>query len=291
MIRTLHYDISELRPFISWVYFWHAWGMNGHHGEERDRLQADADAMLDSWQGRYRTKAVVGLFEANSDGDDIVIGDVRLPMLRQQKAVRGAGAKPASGRPQQAPEAEAAAPSLCLADFLRPLSSGIADRIGAFAATIDPKMEQGYGDDLYRRMLAETLAERLAEATAERLHLDVRRRWWGYAKDEQLSMSDILAGRYQGIRPAVGYPSMPDMSINFLLSRLLNFAQIGIRLTESGMMVPHASVSGLIFAHPQARYFDIGKIGDDQLADYARRRGLPLPIVRRFLASSLLKRR
>ena len=125
---------------------------------------------------------------------------------------------------------------------------------------------------------------------AERLHTDVRKYYWGYASDENLSMTDILNERYQGIRPAVGYPSIPDMSINFILSDLLDMPQIGIHLTESGMMTPHASVSGLMFSHPQATYFDIGKIGEDQFNDYVRRRGLPIEVMRRFLASSLIRK-
>ena len=134
------------------------------------------------------------------------------------------------------------------------------------------------------------LAERLAESTAERMHTDVRKHYWGYASGENLPITDILNERYQGIRPAVGYPSMPDMSVNFILSDLLDMPQIGIHLTESGMMTPHASVSGLMFSHPKATYFDIGKIGEDQLRDYARRRGLPVELMRRFLASSLIRK-
>lgn len=272
---TLTYDISDIRPFINWAYFDYAWSMNGKRGEERDRLYADAGAMLDSWQGRWHTRAVFEIVDANSDGDDIVVaGGVRLPMLRQQ-AVHDNG-----GRGY----------NLCLADFLRPLSSGIRDRLGVFATTVDAGLAKGYGDDIYGRMLSQVLADRLAEGTAELMHMQVRRKYWGYAPDERLSMADIHAERYQGIRPAVGYPSMPDTSMNFLIARLIDMAGIGIRLTESGMMQPHASVSGLMFAHPKARYFSLGKIGDDQLRDYARRRGLPVELMRRFLASSLLKK-
>ena len=164
------------------------------------------------------------------------------------------------------------------------------DKVGAFATTVDADIESRYQDDVYQHMLAQVLAERLAESTAERLHADVRKHYWGYAPDENLSMTDILNERYQGIRPAVGYPSIPDMSINFILSDLLDMPQIGIHLTESGMMTPHASVSGLMFSHPQATYFDIGKIGEDQFNDYARRRGLPIEVMRRFLASSLIRK-
>ena len=132
-------------------------------------------------------------------------------------------------------------------------------------------------------MLAQTLADRLAEATAERLHQEVRTKIWGYAPDEQASIDDLLNCRYVGIRPAVGYPSIPDASINFMIDNIINIRQIGIRLTESGMMTPHASVSGLMFAHPQAKYFSIGDIGKDQMNDYARRRGLPMEMMKKFL--------
>jgi cobalamin-dependent methionine synthase I len=136
-------------------------------------------------------------------------------------------------------------------------------------------------------MMAQLLADRLAEAAAERMHEQVRKEYWGYAKDENLSIPDMLVEKFQGIRPAVGYPSLPDTSLNFVIDDLIDMKQIGIRLTESGAMKPHASVSGLMLAHPQARYFSIGKIGEDQFRDYAHRRGLPLELCRRFLAANL----
>lgn len=139
-------------------------------------------------------------------------------------------------------------------------------------------------------MLSQTIADRLAEATTEKFHEDVRKKYWGYAADEQLTIKDLLAERYQGIRPAVGYPSIPDTSVNFLLYELLDMKGIGISLTESGMMKPHASVSGFMFAHPQSRYFEVGKIDEDQLEDYARRRNQPVELLRKFLVSSLLKK-
>jgi cobalamin-dependent methionine synthase I len=154
-------------------------------------------------------------------------------------------------------------------------------------ATTDRDMEKAGGDDPYSRMLAQTLSDRLAEATVEKMHLEVRKHYWGYAKDEDLSIEDLLNERFTGIRPAVGYPSLPDTGINFIIHKMLGARRIGIRLTQSGMMIPHASVSGLMIAHPEARYFSIGKIGEDQLADYARRRGLPLEVMRKFLATNL----
>ena len=268
----LTFRISDIRPFINWIYFFHTWGMGGKKGIEREMLRTDADSMLDSWEEHFHTCAVFKLLDANSDGDDLLLDNVRIPMLRQQKVSR-------VGRP-----------NLCLSDFVRPHSSGIKDKAGAFAATVDSRIESLYQDDVYRHMLAMILAERLAEATVERLHCDVRRNYWGYAPDESLTISDMLNERYQGIRPAVGYPSMPDMSINFILSDILDMSQIGIHLTESGMMMPHASVSGLMFSHPRATYFDIGKIGEDQLLSYAMRRGFSVEKMRLFLVSSMIRK-
>ena len=268
----LHYDIAEVRPYINWLYFDHAWSMSGKSEADKANLYADAKEMLDSWQGTYHTHAVFGIFDANSDGDDLLIGGIKIPMLRQQRP----------SAPGQ--------PNLCLTDFVRPLSQHIPDKVGAFATTVDEAMNHSRDEDVYRRMLAQVLSDRLAEGTAELMHLQVRKKYWGYAPDEHLSMKDIHAERYQGIRPAVGYPSMPDTSVNFLIDSLLDMKQIGIRLTASGMMHPHASVSGLMFAHPQSRYFDLGKIGEDQLRDYARRRQLPVELMRTFLSVSLMKR-
>jgi cobalamin-dependent methionine synthase I len=257
----IDYDIREVVPYVNWVYFFHAWGLTGKPQEERDALRKEADSMLQELSGRYRTHALFELFNAHSDNDDIVLEATgrRLPMLRQQDRV----------------------PSLCLADFLREAPGS--DRIGLFAATVDARIESDYADDDFQRLLVQTLADRLAEATVERMHLEVRTRWWGYAPDEQLTIAQLLSEAFQGIRPAVGYPSLPDVSLNFLLDEILDMKQIGISLTENGMMRPHASVSGLMLAHPQARYFDVGRIGDDQLADYARRRGMNVEQMRKYL--------
>lgn len=269
MPKYIDYNISQLRPYINWLYFYFAWGLSGKPQEEKDKLRAEAEAMLDLFELRYKTHAAFELFEANSDMDDIIIGGTRLPMLRQQR------------------KADDGEPNMCLADFVRPVSQGIADHIGVFATSIDSAVEHDFVGDDFKRMLSQTLADRLAEATAELMHLEVRRKYWAYAPDEQLSMRELLREDYQGIRPAVGYPSMPDTSMNFLLDQLIDMKRIGIHLTESGAMRPHASVSGLMFAHPKAHYFDLGKIGDDQLRDYARRRHIPVELARRFLASRL----
>lgn len=263
------YDISEVRPYINWLYFFHAWQMGGKPREARDTLRNDAERMLEEFS-QYHTHGVVGLFPAVSEGDDLLINGVRMPMLRQQVAD------------------EQREVCLCLADFIRPAGAGQEDLIGVFAATVDPQMEHTDDDDPYTRMLAQTLADRLAEATAERLHQQVRQELWGYAPDEHLSIEQMQREEFQGIRPAVGYPSMPDTSLNFLIEQLIAMSDIGIRLTENGAMRPHASVSGLMMAHPAARYFYLGRIGEDQLADYARRRGISIEKARKFLASCFI---
>ena len=275
----LTYDISTLTPYINWPYFFFAWQVKEQ--AEKDRLREEALRLLGELEGRYHAYGLFELFEANADGDDIIIyrgkgvedSGKRIPCLRQQQGN---------------------APYLCLADFVSPISksltpnnSPLTTRIGLFATTVDIGLETDFDADDYQKMLVQLLADRLAEAAAERMHEQVRKEFWGYAKDEQLTIPEMLIEKFQGIRPAVGYPSLPDASLNFILDDLIDMKQIGIRLTESGAMKPHASVSGLMLAHPQARYFSIGKIGEDQLGDYARRRGLPIEVCRKFLAANL----
>ena len=276
------YDISELIPYINWPYFFFAWQVKEQ--SEKDRLRQEAEAFLQQLEGEYHAYGLFELFDAHSDGDDIVVGKKgdrsqesgvsRIPCLRQQQ-----------GKP----------PYLCLSDFLPPqnistdscLLTPDSSKLGVFATSVSLGLETDFSSDPYQKMMAQLLADRLAEAAAERMHEQVRKEYWGYAKDENLSIPDMLVEKFQGIRPAVGYPSLPDTSLNFVLDDLIDMKQIGIRLTESGAMKPHASVSGLMLAHPEARYFSIGKIGEDQLRDYARRRGLPLELCRRFLAANL----
>lgn len=270
MRKILSYEISEIVPYINWLYFYHAWGLNGKPQEQKEKMQQEAKAMLGSWEGKYHTHAIFRLLDARGEGDDIIVDrSVKIPMLRQQ-------------RPSKAGE-----PNLCLADFLRPDGK---DRLGVFCTTVDAAIVEQYRGDDYQTMLSQTLCDRLAEGTAERMHEEVRKKYWGYAPNEKLTMEQTHREEYQGIRPAVGYPSMPDTSVNFIVDQLLGMQDVNIRLTETGMMTPHASVSGLMFAHPQARYFEVGKVGEDQLRDYAHRRGLPLELVRRFLQSSLLRK-
>ena len=268
MIQT--YDISQLRAYINWPYFFFAWQVKDP--SEKERLRQEAEAFLDTLEGKYRAHALFLLLDAHSDGDDILVtGNKRIPMLRQQEMGSGYHS---------------------LTDYIAPAThqdaaSLLTSKIGLFATSADIGLETDFAADAYQKMMAQLLADRLAEASAEYLHEEVRKHIWGYAPDEQLSIADMLVEKFQGIRPAVGYPSLPDTSLNFVLDDLLDMKQIGIRLTESGAMKPHASVSGLMLAHPEARYFNLGKIGEDQLRDYARRRGLPVEVCRKFLAGNL----
>lgn len=292
-----HYQLHEVTDYINWIYFFHAWGFQPKYAtiaqqegcdsckavwlttfplEERPKaseamqLFKEAQRMLQQLARKYETHAIVELLPANGDGNNLVAGGVTIPLLRQQAA-----------------KLNATDPYLCLSDFVRPLASGIEDKIGIFATTVDAEMEQLYADDPYRHMLVQTLSDRLAEATAEKVHEVVRKVIWGYAPEESLSMKELLREEYQGIRPAVGYPSLPDQSIIFVLNKLLQMEQVGIELTENGMMNPHASVCGLMLAHPAANYFSIGKIGQDQLIDYAQRRGVFVEEIKKYIASNL----
>lgn len=267
MRKIISYKISDIAPYINWPYFYYAWQMKDREGKVK--LKREAEDVLERLEGQYHTHGLFVLEDANSDDDDIVLADgTRIPLLRQQANAPGK-------------------PSLCLADFIRPLSTGKKDKVGVFATTVDIGLETDFDNDDYMKMMVQLLADRLAEATAEKLHEEVRKKYWGYAPDEHLTIPEMLVEKYQGIRPAVGYPSIPDSSINFVLSDILGMKEIGIRLTETGAMKPHASVSGLMISHPASHYFALGKIGEDQLRDYAGRRGLPLEMMRKFLNASL----
>lgn len=294
--EVLTYSIHEVVPYVNWLYFFHAWGFQPRfatiahiHGcdacramwlagfpeEERAKaaeamqLLKEANRMLDLLDRDFRVHAVYRLCKANADGDNLLLDDIPLPLLRQQT-----------------PQPDGA-PFLCLSDFVRPLSSGVTDTVGIFAASCDGEVELLHADDPYKHLLVQTLADRLAEAATEKMHEYVRKVTWGYAKEENLSIPELLKEDFQGIRPAVGYPSLPDQSVNFVLDKLLHMGQIGINLTENGAMYPHATVCGLMLAHPAARYFTVGKIGKDQLEDYAKRRGMAVEEVSRFLAANL----
>ena len=295
-LPTINYKVHEVSPYINWIYFFHAWGFQPKfaaianiHGcdscramwlaafpqEERAKaaeamqLFKEANRILNRLDESLTVQCIYRLCRANAEGDNLIIEDTVFPLLRQQTP------RPDGG------------PFLCLSDFIRPLSSGIADTIGLFASSISAESEGYYQDDPYKHLLVQTLTDRLAEAATEKMHEYVRKTAWGYAPDESLSILDLLAEKFQGIRPAVGYPSLPDQSVNFILDKLLNMKQIGITLTENGAMYPHSSVCGLMFSHPRSHYFAVGKIGEDQLEDYARRRGKPIDEMRKFLAENL----
>lgn len=292
MGRTvLDIPVAEVVPYINWHFFFNAWKMPGDYasvvalhdcpacrrawiekntpsdpakGEEVIRLYRDAAALLDSWVAAGRcARAVVSLSEAHSEGDDIVIGTVRIPALRSQ--VLGAGE-----------------PSRGLADYVAPEG----DYAGAFAVSLDFADEVRDADaaaDSYRSLLVQSLAHRLAEAASEWLHAKVRRELWGYAPAEDLSVKELFQARYSGIRPAVGYPSLPDQKLTFVLDGLLGLKEIGVSLTSNGAMEPSATVCGLYIAHPEASYFMLGRIAADQIADYASRRSLTPDEVRTLL--------
>jgi len=290
------YKIHDLVEYIDWLYFFYAWRLGAHFGgisdihgcdvcraqwlasfpeEERPKaaeamqLYKEALRMLDELDKDFEVKVMYELFDSNSDGDNIIVGNVVIPFLRQQTRKKDNE------------------PYLCLSDFVRPLSSGQKDTVGIFASSVDPEMEKIYENDTYKHILVKTLTDRLAEAAVEKMHEYIRRVAWGYAKDENLTIKEMLKVKYQGIRPAVGYPSIPDQSINFLLNDLIDMDKIGIKLTENGAMYPHASVSGIMISHPASSYFSIGKIGEDQLKDYALRRGKDVSEMRKFLAANL----
>jgi 5-methyltetrahydrofolate--homocysteine methyltransferase len=287
-------DLSEIVPYIDWTFFFHAWQLKGRFpkilndgvkGEEARKLYSDAQSMLQSITAEkwLRASAVVGLFPANAVGDDIEIygsesrEQVRTTLHNLRKQVRQPKGKY----------------NECLADFVAPKTTGLADHVGGFAVTaglgIDEKLAEFEADhDDYSSIMLKALADRLAEALTEWLHQKVRKDLWGYAAEESLGNDALIAEEYRGIRPAMGYPASPDHTEKDLLWNLLDAeTNTGIWLTESKAMVPTASVSGLYFAHPEARYFAVGKVNHDQVSDYAQRKGMPIDEVERWLAQNL----
>jgi 5-methyltetrahydrofolate--homocysteine methyltransferase len=287
--------LADLVSYIDWMPFFNAWEFHGKFpailndevvGEAASSLYNDARVMLEQIiEERWlSSRAVIGLYPANSvqDDDIAVFADeqrteelARLHHLRQQRVL-----------PNDLP-------NLCLADFIAPRDSGVPDYIGAFAVTTGLGIDRHVAEferahDDYNAIILKALADRLAEACAEYMHAKVRRELWGYAGDEKLGNDQLIAEAYRGIRPAPGYPACPDHMEKSTLWRLLDVAgTTGIELTESFAMLPAASVSGWYFAHPEAKYFRVGKIGRDQVEDYARRRGISVATVERWLASNL----
>ncbi len=290
--REVEASLAEIARYIDWTFFFTAWDLRGRFpqilehptpGMAARELYENGRELLDQLirEGELKARGVYGFWPAASDGDDIVVyadgsrarERLRFHMLRQQHA-RGSNEG-----------------FLCLADYVAPVAAGLADHIGAFAVTagigaddLACRFERQLDD--YHAIMVKALADRLAEAFAELLH-ERARRDWGYGAEESLTIDDLIAERYRGIRPALGYPACPDHAEKGKLFELLDAEQVGITLTESYAMYPAASVSGLYFAHPEARYFTVGRIGLDQCTDYAARRGVPLAEVERWLAPNL----
>ena len=288
------YDLGELVDYIDWTPFFQSWELVGRYpmildddvvGPAARNLFADAKAMLktmvdEKW---LTAKAVIGIWPANSEGDDIVVwtDETRTKELTRFHALRQQQAK------------DAVRPNMALSDLIAPIGSGVADYIGGFAVTTGhgedevAKRFEAVQDD-YSAILSKALADRLAEAFAERMHERVRREFWGYAPGEALSNQDLIEEKYQGIRPAPGYPAQPDHTEKAALFRILDAeAKAGIKLTESYAMWPGAAVSGLYFSHPKSAYFGIGKIERDQVEDYAARKGFSIAEMERWLAPIL----
>jgi len=281
-------DLKELSGYIDWTFFFFAWKINGKYpavfsdpvkGTEARKLYNDAQAYLDDIiKHRIITaNAVFGLYPAVSNGDDVIVnneGGDKLPLrfLRNQE------------------QKEKGVPNLCLADYIAPESSGKTDHIGAFvvSAHIHDELLKKYGDDDYAIIMIRILSDRLAEASAEWLHEKIRREYWGFSPGENLTIEEMLALKYRGIRPAPGYPACPDHTEKRMLFDLLDAEKcIGSELTENFAMTPPASASGYIFSHLASSYFNIGKIGQDQLKDYALRKNMTIEEAARWLAPNL----
>ncbi len=284
--------LEELAGFIDWTFFFSAWELKGRYpkilehpkyGQAARELHEEATQLLRRIvdERLLVAKGVYGFWPANSEGDDIVVfADdsrtrevVRFNMLRQQETL---------------PDDQ---PNRSLADFIAPVESGVPDYLGAFAATAGLGAEElarhfERDHDDYHAIMVKALADRLAEAFAEWLHQRVRRDW-GYGRDERLTPEDLIAEKYRGIRPAFGYPACPDHSEKFKLFQLLEAGSIGVELTESAAMTPAASVSGLYFSHPRARYFALGRVGRDQIDSYQARKALDAEAIERWLAPNL----
>jgi 5-methyltetrahydrofolate--homocysteine methyltransferase len=294
-VRTVDIPLSELVPLIDWTFFFTAWELPGRfpailedekYGAAARDLYEAGRAHLDEIvrANALTARARYGFWPAAADGDDVI--------LFSNEARSSAAAHFHFLRQQQAhPPAQADAPYKALSDFIAPHASGLHDHIGAFAVTAGIGAEAlahsfEIKNDDYGAIIVKALADRLAEAAAEWLHRRARRDW-GYGQGETLSPAELIAERYRGIRPAFGYPACPDHVEKRVLFSLLDAPSIGMELTESCAMTPAASVSGLYFHHPEARYFTVGKLGRDQVEDYARRRGVAVTEVERWLRPQL----
>jgi len=286
------YPLEKIAAYINWIFFFVTWELRGKfpdilddpkYGVEARKLYDDAREMLEKIiREKWLTaNAVFAIYPANASGDDLLVysdssgNEVlsRFTNLRNQTR-------------------KDKLPNLCLSDLIAPVESGINDYLGAFAVTAGIGIEEKIKEfetkhDDYSAIMLKALADRLAEAFTELVHLEIRKNYWGYAPDEALSKEDLFLEKYSGIGPARGYPACPDHSEKEVLFKLLEAEKYGISLTESYSMVPAASVSGLIFANPDSRYVFVGKVGKDQVADYALRKGLSIERVESLLASNL----
>jgi 5-methyltetrahydrofolate--homocysteine methyltransferase len=293
-VRVLEdFSLATLREFIDWTPFFHTWELKGvyprifeheKYGEQAKKIFAEGNELLDTMIAKklIRARAVYGVFPANAVGDDVELytDDSRSKVLERFHFLR------------QQTEKDKGGPNQSLSDFIAPKTTGLADHLGAFAVTTGiglPDLVQQFkrDHDDYNAIMAEALADRLAEAFAEYLHKRVRAEW-GYGKSEGLTTQELIEEKYRGIRPAAGYPACPDHTEKGILWRLLDTEKnAGMTLTESYAMWPGASVSGLYFAHPEARYFTLGKISRDQVVDYHARKGLTVEEVERWLGPNL----
>ena len=291
--QFIDFPLDKLRQYIDWSFFFFAWELKGTfpeifndplQGETARKLYVEANQMLDEITEKKIVKAngVIGLWPANSEGDDIILfaDETRNVELGRFYHLR------------QQEKKKAGLANLCLSDFVAPVESGREDYCGAFAVTAGLGIEvwkehyrKEHND--YKIIMLEALADRLSEAFAEHLHLLIRKELWGFAPNENLSLNELLHVDYQGIRPAPGYPACPEHSEKENLFRMLKAEEIGITLTEHFAMYPNASVCGQFFAQPESRYFGVEKVGRDQIEDYARRRGVEVAFVEKFMATHL----
>ncbi|WP_076420480.1 methionine synthase [Colwellia sp. UCD-KL20] len=287
-------DLSIVRKYIDWTPFFMTWQLSGKYplilkhevvGEEATKLFDDANAMLDDviGNGKLKAKAVFGLFPAHRENDDLILftDDTRTTKLERLHQLRQQSKKPAGQF------------NRCLSDYVADEASGIKDYVGAFAVSAGFGVEEivkvfDANHDDYNSIMAKAVADRLAEATAEYLHEKIRKEYWGYAKDENLENDDLIREKYQGIRPAPGYPACPEHTEKGLLWKLLDVENnIGMELTSSYAMWPGAAVSGWYFAHPEAKYFAVAKVAKDQVEDYAIRKEMTMPQAERWLSANL----
>ncbi len=291
--QLIDYPLQELRKYIDWTFFFLTWGLKGHfpqifadgeQGEEAKKLYAEANEFLDEIieKKMLQANAVFGIWPANSDGDDVILYEDE---TRQKEVGRFFHIR------QQEKKKEGLT-NFCLSDFVAPVESGKIDYCGGFATTGGigiEKWKDAYRADNndFKAIMLEALADRLSEAFAELLHLQVRKDYWGYAPDENQTLDDLLKVNYQGIRPAIGYPACPEHSEKENLFKILKAQEVGITLTEHFAMYPNASVSGQYFVHPESRYFSLEKIGRDQVADYAKRKGETVEFIEKFLPTNL----